>query len=203
MSRDRDLLTQLWTGAALIRKVDETIARARRNRKEMAVICIEITNTAALRQEFGHNGMEQVIYGLAARVRSLSGAGAVVGRYSDTSFVVLQGSVKQGSVLRTLGLRLASGVRRQFILNPYSTSPREFRADVGVGVARVSPRRELQQRRLQDSVQMGGFDSFSLAQDVLHEAAELALAARQFSSRAAIIDPYSRKTVALETAQFK
>jgi two-component system, sensor histidine kinase LadS len=203
MNRDRDLLTQLWTGAALIRKVDETIARARRNRKEMAVICIEITNTPALHQEFGHNGIEQVIYGLAARVRSLSGAGALVGRYSDTSFVVLQGSVKQGSVLRTLGLRLAAGVRRPFILNPYSTSPREFRADVGVGVARVSPGREQQQIRLQESTQMGGFDSFSLAQDVLHEAAELALAARQFSSRVAVVDPYSRKTVALETAQFK
>ncbi len=200
MSRDKDLLTQLWTGAALVRQVDEAIARARRNRKEMAVICLEITNTAALRQEFGHNGLEQVIYGMAARVRQYSGPATAVGRYSDTSFVVVFDSVKKSSVLRTLGLRLAAAARRPFMLNPYSTSPREFRADIGLGVARVSAGRETRQRQLRSSTQMGNFDSFSLAQDVLHEAAELALAARQFASRAAIMDAYSRKTVALEAA---
>ena len=205
MSRDRDLLTQLWTGAALIRKVDESVARARRNRKDMAVICLELTNIALLRQEFGNNGVEQVIYGMAARVRSASGSSAAaVGRYSDNSFVVILDSVLRPSVLRTLGLRLAGAARRSFMLNPYSTSPREFRADVGVGVARISPGRQATGRaRQQDDTQMGAFDSFSLAQDVLHEAAELALSARAFGSRAAIMDAYSRKTVALESADLK
>jgi GGDEF domain-containing protein len=201
MSRDKDLLTQLWTGVALMHQVDQAIARARRNRKEMAVICVEITNTAMLRQEFGHNGLEEVIYGMAARVRQCSTSAAAVGRYSDTSFVVVFDSVKKVSVLRTLGLRLAAATRRPFILNPYSSSPREFRADIGLGVARVSAGRDTHLRQPRSNTQMGApFDSFSLAQDVLHEAAELALAARQFSSRAAIVDAYSRRTVALETA---
>ncbi len=205
MSRDRDLLTQLWTGAALIRKVDESVARARRNRKDMAVICVELTNSAQLHQEFGNNGVEQVIYSLAARVRHASGSSAsAVGRYSDNSFVVVLGNVQRPSVLRTLGLRLAVAVRRPFLLNPYSSSPGEFRADVGVGVARISPGRQATGRAAQrDSTQMGVFDSFSLAQDVLHEAAELALSARAFKSRAAIVDAYSRKTVALEAADLK
>jgi GGDEF domain-containing protein len=205
MSRDRDLLTQLWTGAALIRKVDESIARARRNRKEMAVICIELTNTAALRQESGNNGVEQVIYTLAARVRHSSGSSAsTVGRYSDDSFVVILDSVQRPSMLRTLGLRLAASARRPFMLNPLSTSPREFRADVGVGVARISPGRHATGRQARSSdTHMGAFDSFSLAQDVLHEAAELALAARAFGSRSAIVDAYSRKTIALESAELK
>ena len=202
MGRDRDLLTHLWTGAALARKVDESVARAKRNRKDMAVICLELTNTAALRQEFGNHGVEQVIYGMAARVRQASGSSAsAVGRYSDNSFVVILDSVQRPSVLRVLGLRLAVSARRPFVLNPYSTSPREFRADVGVGVARISPGRQSSGRKMpKDETQMGAFDSFSLAQDILHEAAELALSARAFSSRAAIVDAYSRKTVALETA---
>jgi diguanylate cyclase (GGDEF)-like protein len=204
MSRDRDLLTKMWTGAALIRKVDESVARARRNRKDMAVICIELSNFTPLRQEFGHHGAEQVIYGLAARVRQASGSSATtVGRYSDTSFVVVLDSVQRPSVLRTLGLRLAVAARRPFMLNPYSTSPREFRADIGVGVARISPGRQASGRARDESMQMGAIDSFSLAQDVLHEAAELALSARGFSSRAAIVDAYSRKTVALESADLK
>jgi GGDEF domain-containing protein len=205
MSRDRDLLTQLWTGAALIRKVDESVARARRNRKDMAVICLELTNMAQLRQEFGNNGVEQVIYGMAARVRNAIGSSAAaVGRYSDNSFVVILDSMLRPSVLRTLGLRLATAARRPFMLNPFSTSPREFRVDMGVGVARISPGRQATGRtQRQDDTQMGAFDSFSLAQDVLHEAAELALSARAFGSKAAIVDAYSRKIVALETADLK
>jgi GGDEF domain-containing protein len=204
MSRDKDLLTQLLTGAALIRQVDESVARARRNRKEMAVICVDIKNTSALRQEFGPHGLEQVIYGMAARVRQAAGgAASIVGRYSDSSFVVVLDSLKKSSVLRTLGLRLAVTARRPFVINPMSSSPGEFRSDIGVGVARISPGREMRSRRDSNSTQMGGsFDSFSLAQDALHEAAELAMEARKFNSRAAIVDAYSRKTVALESADF-
>jgi GGDEF domain-containing protein len=204
MSRDTDLLTQLLTGAALIKEIDDCVARARRNRKEMAVLYVEICNTGKLRQEFGGHGLEQVIYGMAARVRHVAGGGAtLVGRYSDNSFVVVLDSIKQPSVLRTLGLRLASSVRRPFIINPTSSNSREFRADVGLGVARISPGREIREHTAHNSTQMGIFDSFSLAQDVLHEAGELALAARKFNSRAAIIDAYSRKTIALESAEFK
>lgn len=205
MSRDHDLLTQLWTGAALIRKVDEAVARAKRNRKDMAVICLELNNGAALHQEFGNNGLEQVIYGLAARIRQVSQSSAsVVGRYSDNNFVVVLDSMQRPSVLRTLGLRLAVATRRPFMLNPYSTSPREFRADVGVGVARISPGREASGRKnSSDSTHLNVFNSMSLAQDILHEAAQLALNARAFNSRAAIVDAYSRKTVALETADLR
>ncbi|MBS7809128.1 7TM diverse intracellular signaling domain-containing protein [Variovorax sp. PCZ-1] len=205
MGRDRDLLTQLWTGAALIRKVDESVARAKRNRKEMAVICVELANAATLRQEFGNNGAEQVIYAMAARVRQASGSSAAaVGRYSDSSFVVVLDSVQRPGVLRTVGLRLAVALRRPYMLNAQSSSPGEFRADVGVGVARISPGRQATGRKApRDSTQMGMFDSFSLAQDVLHEAAELALSARAFGSRAAIVDAYSRKTVPLESADLK
>lgn len=199
-SREKDLLTQLWTGVAFIRKIDDAISRARRNRKELAVICVEIYNTAALRQEFGHNGLEQVIYGMATRIRQQGGTAAAVGRYSDTSFVVVLDSVKQPSYLRTLGLRLAVSVRRPYMLNAFSSDPREFKADIGVGIARVASGREARRRQV-NTTHAGEFDSFSLAQDVLHEAAEVALASKQFSSRAAILDGYSRKVVALESAQ--
>ncbi len=199
-SREKDLLTQLLTGAAFIRRVDDSIARARRNRKELAVICVEIYNTAVLRQEFGHNGLEQVIYGMATRIRQQASDAAVVGRYSDTSFVVVLDSVKQPSYLRTLGLRLTAGVRRPYMLNAFSSDPREFRADIGVGVSRVASGREARRCHMNTS-HAGEFDSFSMAQDVLHEAAELALASRKFNSRAAILDGYSRKSVALEAAE--
>jgi GGDEF domain-containing protein len=202
MSREKDLLTQLWTGTALIRQVDDAIARARRNRKEMALLCVEIYNATMLRQEHGNHGLEQVIYAMAARIRQASGSVALVGRYSDTSFVVVLSSVKQPSVLRTIGLRIAAAVRRPYMLNAFSSDPREFRGDLGVGIARVANGREARRRSV-NTTHAGALDNFSLAQDALHEASELALAAKAFGSRAAILDAYSRKTIALELADLK
>jgi GGDEF domain-containing protein len=216
MHREKDLLTQLWTGAALVKRVDLTIARARRNRQETAIFCVEIFNAPQLRQELGNNAIEQVIYSIAARVRQSVGASTEVGRYDDTSFVVIVESVKRPSILRTIGLRLAVAVRKPYMLNPYSTSPREFRADIEVGIARLPASRDPRGSRFSLSGRSSrasktvspedtrfNVDSMSLAQEAMHDAAELAKKARTFNSRAAILDAYSRKAMALEDADLR
>ncbi len=209
MHREKDLLTQLWTGAALIKLVEQTIARARRNRQETAIVCIEIFNAPQLRQELGNNALEQVIYGIAARIRQSVGASAEVGRYDDTSFVVIVESVKRPSMLRTMGLRLAVAVRKPFMLNPYSTSPREFKADMGVGIARLPATRDPRagwttrsSRASKPSSADTSFlsDSAGLSQESMHDAAKLAKKSRAFNSRVAIMDAYSRKAMAVEEA---
>ncbi len=202
MHREKDLLTQLWTGAALAKRVDQTIARARRNRKETAIFCVEIFNIAQLRQELGNNATEQVIYSIAARMRQSVGSSTEVGRYDDNSFVVILESVKQPSVLRTMGLRLATAVCRPYVLNPQSTSPREFRADLGVGVARLPATRDAKTRSQSLDTRFTT-DTMGVAQEAMHEASDLAKTARKFDSRAAIVDAYSRKMVALEAADLR
>jgi diguanylate cyclase (GGDEF)-like protein len=205
MHREKDLLTQLWTGAALIKRIEQTVARAARNRKETAIICVEIFNAVELRQELGNNALEQVIYGIAARIRHSVGASTEVGRYDDASFVVIIETVKQPSVLRTIAMGLSSAVRKPYMLNPMSTSPREFRADMGVGVARLPAGRNTQSHRQglgrrSNADTSFHADSMGLAQEAVHEASDLANAARKFASRAAIIDPDSHQAVALERA---
>lgn len=210
MHREKDLLTQLWTGAALVKRVDDTIARARRNRKETALICIEFFNAVQLRQELGHNAVEQVIYNIAARVRQSVGSSTQVGRYDDTSFVVIVDAVKQPSILRTIGMRLATAVCRPYMLNPLSTSPREFRAEMGVGIARLPATGNTKNFKQGKHTTRGhssdtnfGTDSMGAAQEAMHEASALAKAACSFASRVGIVDAYSRKMVALEDAQLR
>jgi diguanylate cyclase (GGDEF)-like protein len=200
-SRDRDLLTQVWTGAALVRKVDDAIVRAKRYRKSMAVMCVELYNAGKLRQEFGQHGADEVIYLLAAKLRHKAGADAIVGRYSDTSFIVVLNSVRQDSVIRSFGLKLAAAVRKPITVKPQSIDPRQFRADIGLGVARINASRQSRQR-MTVATEYGGFDGLSIAQDALHEAAELAMAARRFPSRSAIMDDKSKEAIALENAKF-
>ncbi len=205
MHREKDLLTQLWTGAALVKRVDKTIARARRNRKETAIICVQIFNSHQLRQELGNNAVEQVVFSLAARIRQSVGSSTEVGRYDDSSFVVIIESVEKSSLLRSLGLRIASAVRRPFVLNPYTTSPREFQADVGVGVARLPASKDVRsvRRSTVTADTSYSFDSMGMAQEAMHEASELAQKARAFNSRAAILDSYTRKSIQLENAELR
>jgi GGDEF domain-containing protein len=210
MHREKDLLTQLWTGAALIKRVEQTIARARRNRQETAIFCVEIFNAPQLRQELGNNALEQVIYSIAARVRQSVGASTEVGRYDDTSFVVIVESVKRLSMLRTIGLRLGAAVRKPYMLNPYSTSPREFKADMGVGIARIPATRDPRggwtsrsSRTHKPSSADTSFlsDSAGLSQESMHDASKLAKKSRAFNSRVAIMDAYSRKAMAVEEVE--
>ncbi len=216
MHREKDLLTQLWTGAALIRRVEQTIGRARRNRQETAIVCVEIFNANQLRLEMGTNAIEQVIYSIAARVRQSAGSSKEVGRYADNSFVIIVENVKRPSLLRAIGLRLSAAVRAPYMLNPYSSSPREFRADVGIGVARLPASRDPRGSRFSLSVRSTrssrssspspadtsyNFDNLGIAQEAMHDASELAKKARAFTSRVAIVDAYSRKVVAVEQAE--
>ncbi len=203
MSRDKDLLTQLWTGAAFIRQIDDAIARAKRNRKELALIGVEIYNTSMLRQQFGHHGIEQVIYGMASRVRKLGGSVSALGRYSDTSFVIVLDSVDKPRYLRSLGLRLSAGVRRPYLLNANTVNAHDFQADIGVGIARVSHRHAALSRSSRNNESASEYDSFSIAQNALHQTSVLAKAARQFPSRAAIFDDASRKALDLKSAALR
>jgi GGDEF domain-containing protein len=183
LHQEKDLLTQLWTGVALAQRVDKTISRARRNRNEIAVVCIQVFNVPQLRQDLGDNAVEQLIYNFAARVRHNAGSSNELGRYADNSFVVIVENVKQPSALRTLGLRLASGTRRPYMINPRSSSPHQFNANIGVGIARLA----------------AGADACA-AQVVMFDASELANAAQNMPSRVAILDAYSRKAIAIEEA---
>lgn len=198
LARDqsKDLLTQLITGHALVNEVNASIRRAHRSRKEMAIVCVELFNASPLRKQHGLHALEEVVFTMAARVRQASGAVTHVGRYSDTSFIVVLDSLKQMNQLRSIGLRLASAARRPYMLHPYSSEPSEFRCDIGVGIARIRPGRE--RLRIQET----GFasDSISLAQEALHDAAQLASASRTMRSRCAIIDGTTRQQVAVEVA---
>jgi GGDEF domain-containing protein len=217
MHREKDLLTQLWTGAALIRLVEQTITRARRNRQETAILCIELFNSQELRLEMGSNAIEQVVYSIAARIRQSVGSSKEVGRYDDNSFVVVIENIKRPAILRTIGLRLAAATRKPYMLNPYSTSPREFRADIGIGIARLPASRDPRAARFGFglSTKSGrvskpspadtsfNFDSMGVAQEAMHDASELAKKSLGFSSRTAIIDAYSRKPLPVEQADLR
>jgi GGDEF domain-containing protein len=200
LHQEKDLLTQLWTGEALAQRLDKTIARAQRNRIETAIVCIQVFNASQLRQDLGDNAVEQLIYNFAARVRHNACSSNELGRYDDNSFVVLVENVKQPSALRTLGLRLAGGTRRPYMINPRSSAPRQFSADIGVGIARLAAGGDTRLTRPLGADVEWGLKGAGAARAAMADARELAKAAQKMPSRVARLDAYSRKAVAIEDA---
>ncbi len=200
-STDKDLLTQTWTGTALIRKIDEAIVRAKRQRKELTVLGIDFSNAAAVKQVHGAQGLDQVMYVMAMRINQLCG-NDLVGRYGNHGFVIVLDSVRNLRLLRSLGLRMALNLRRPYVIDPDGQDDL-FGAEIGIGIARLSKKWGDQAAHHASDTEMGRHDSLSATQDVLHEAFELAVTARQFRSRVAILTAGSSKAVALETIKLR
>jgi diguanylate cyclase (GGDEF)-like protein len=201
MSSDKDLLTQLWTGAALVRKIDEAIVRAKRQRKELTVLAIDFSNALSAKQIHGAQGLEQVIYTMAMRINHLC-SNDLVGRYGNHGFVVVLESARNLRFLRSLGLRMAVNLRRPYAIDPDSDGDL-FSAELGIGIARLPSNWGGKASPSGNNTEMGQYDSLSVAQDILHDAFELALSAKQFRSRVAIVDDSTKAIIALEKITFR
>lgn len=193
---DRDLLTQMWTGTALMRKVDEAFVRAKRQRRELIVMGIDFSNAPTIRQTHGAQALDQVTYAMAMRLKHLCGS-HLVGRYGQNSFVVVLDTVPSPRLLRSLGLRVAVNLRRPYLIDPDGRGDL-FHAELGIGVARLAATWGDKGTHHASDTEVGQYDSLSAAQDVLHDAFELAAEARRFRSRVAIVPNGAREAVGLE-----
>jgi diguanylate cyclase (GGDEF)-like protein len=201
MTSDKDLLTQMWTGTALVRKIDEAIVRARRQRKELTVLAIDFSNALSAKQIYGQQGLEQIVYFMAMRINHLC-SHDLVGRYGNHGFVVVLESARSLRFLRSLGLRMVVNLRRPYVIEPEHEGDL-FSAELGLGVARLPSDWGGKTSASDNNTELGQYDSLSAAQDVLHAAFELALTAKQFRSRVAIVNDATGQPIALEQFKFR
>jgi hypothetical protein len=119
---------------------------------------------------------------LATRIQRQVGVVNPVGRYYDRCFITLVETIHSPGWLRTLGLRVASSLRRPMEITSPSGERLTIKADVGVGVVHLT----------RDHTDV---------EDLLHDAQRMAEAARGMRSRAAILDPATGDLVPVEKAE--
>lgn len=177
-----DPVTKLRGGLPLVRELLRAQRRRRRTQREGAVIAVMLFVSEQIVARAGTAGLNEVYVHLAHRLQRQVGVVNPVGRYWDRCFVALVETIHAPGAARTLGLRVASSLRRPMQVNGLEGHPIEIRAEIGVGV-----------------VLMGRAPA--AVEDLLHEAQRLAEAARAMQSRAAIRDPVTGETVPVEHAQ--
>jgi GGDEF domain-containing protein len=174
-------VTKLYSGIGLVRKLINAQRRRRRTRRDGAVLAILVFDVDRIAAQAGTAGVNEMFICMASRIQRQVGVINPVGRYYDRCFVSLVETIQSPAWLRTLGLRVASSLRRPIEVVTASGQRIELKADVGVGVVHLSR-------------------GPAAVEDILHDAQRMAEAARGMRSRAAILDPFSGEVVPVEQA---
>lgn len=176
-----DPVTKLRSGAALVRKLIHAQRRRRRTRRDGAVLAILVFDVDRITAQVGTVGLNEMYIALAGRIQRQVGVVNPVGRYYERCFISLVETIQSPAWLRTLGLRVASSLRRPIEVTAADGQRVEVRPDIGVGVVHLAP-------------------GATPVEDLLHDAQRMAEAARAMRSRAAIFDAASGEAVPVEQA---
>ena len=177
-----DPITQLYDGVAMVQKIIRAQRRRLRTRRDGALMAVLLFEPEGLLPQIGQAGLNEIYIQMARRIQRHTGAVNPAGRYYDRCFVVLLETMHSPRWIRTLGLRVASDLRRPMDVTALGGGRARIKPDIAVGIVHLS---------------VAGKDVAQL----LHEAQSVAQAARAMRSRAALLDPDTRTAVPVEHAE--
>jgi GGDEF domain-containing protein len=176
-----DPVTRLHGGVGVVQKMIKAQRRRRRTRRDGAVLAIVVFDVHRIAAQAGTAGVNEMFICLAGRIQRQVGVVNPVGRYYERCFVTLVETIHSPGWLRTLGLKVASSLRRPLEVVAATGERIEIRPDIGVGVVHLSA-------------------GSTPVEDILYDAQRMAEAARSMPSRAAMLDPVSGDVVPVERA---
>ncbi len=180
--KQRDPVTHLHSGVAMVQKIMHAQRRQARTRRDGALMAVQLFDPERLLAQVGHYGLNDIYSQLAKRMLTHTGVVNPAGRYYDRCFIVLIETLHSPRWIRTLGLRVASSLRKPLEVTSLSGERIKISADIGVGMVHLSGE---------------GKD----VDQLLHEVQSVAAAARTMRSRAAVLDETSLLAVAVERAE--
>nr|WP_246376247.1 GGDEF domain-containing protein [Conyzicola lurida] len=84
-----DQLTGLGNRVLLEIRMRESLAAARRQERALALIVLDLDGFKAINDRFGHAAGDDVLVGVAERLRASVRAGDVIGRFGGDEFVII------------------------------------------------------------------------------------------------------------------
>src|SRR5205085_8831915 len=101
------------------------------------VVAVVVFDVERIATQVGNAGLNEVFIALATRIQRQVGVVNPVGRYWDRCFVSLVETIHSPAWLRTLGLRVATSLRRPIVVSGIGGERAEVHVDIGVGVVHI------------------------------------------------------------------
>jgi GGDEF domain-containing protein len=178
-----DPVTRLPNGALLVRNLITSLDRRRRTGRDGAVLAVLVFDVERIASQVGTAGVHDMWVALAKRLQRQLGVVNPVGRYWDRCFVGAVETLPSVAWLRTIALKVATGMRQPVEVGGFGGERMRVYPDIGVGIVHLP-------------------EGPAEVEDVLDAAQRLATAGREMRSRAAMLDPATGQLVPVEDAQF-
>jgi diguanylate cyclase len=125
-----DWLTGLPNRMWLREQLQSAIAAAGRQRRQLALLFIDLDGFKIVNDEFGHASGDKLLKAAATRIKACVRADDIACRYGGDEFVVLLSDVGDAAI----AARTAAKIRRS-IRQRYSIEGKEFRIAASIGLA--------------------------------------------------------------------
>jgi len=128
-----DGLTGLPNRALILDRVEQALARSRRQKSSLAVMFLDVDGFKSVNDTFGHAAGDQLLRGVSARLSALVRDSDTVGRLGGDEFVV----VVEGDSLDA-GPEVVAERIREVLSDPFVLSARDelsVRTEVSIGIA--------------------------------------------------------------------
>ena len=127
-----DPLTRLPNRAQVERELELALARARRSRRQVALMFLDLDDFKAVNDELGHAVGDSFLTAVAGRLRSVLRDGDVLARQGGDEFIVLLTDLGQDAseVSAAVAAKLLEAMR-----DPFELAGRELRSGASIGVS--------------------------------------------------------------------
>ncbi len=141
-----DSLTALPNRALIMDRIDQLLARGRRNGTAGAALCIDLDDFKNVNDSLGHEAGDQLLQAVALRLASTLRGADTIGRMGGDEFVVLIDGSDPHVLPELVAERLLAVMKKPFELDQFSRSL-QITTSIGIAVGdrpsnrRIAPRR--------------------------------------------------------------
>ena len=128
-----DELTSLWNRRAIIQRLKEELARARREGLPIAVGMVDVDHFKSVNDTLGHGAGDRVLIEVARRMAAASRSYDSVGRYGGDEFLLIFANTSREQAAE-IGRRMCENVRQA----PIDAGNKAVNVSITLGVATIS-----------------------------------------------------------------
>lgn len=129
-----DALTGLANRAILVDAVQRALAHARRSRRRVALLFMDLDDFKSINDACGHAGGDAALVEAATRIRSAVRADGVVARFGGDEFAILLGDIEEPDHAVAIADRVLAALEAPMTINGVAS-----RIGASVGIALSSP----------------------------------------------------------------